>query len=82
MTPITDGLLDQFQDELREMAIDLRGEARASLIEDDDIRANRDIAELLDYVADNRPLLARFGCTLRKYHTRHSAIRALTGGAA
>lgn len=80
--PITDALLDQLQDELREMGIELRSEARACLIEDDDIRANRDLAELLEYVADNRPLLARFGFTLRKHHTRHAAIRELTGGAA
>jgi hypothetical protein len=80
--PITDALLDQLQDEMREMAIELRSEARACLIEDGDIRANRDLADILDYVAENRPLLARFGCTLRKHHTRHAAIRALTGGAA
>lgn len=80
--PITDALLDQLQYEMREMAIELRSEARACLIEDDDIRANRDLADLLDYVAENRPLLVRFGFTLRKHHTRHAAIRSLTGGAA
>ena len=80
--PISGALLDQLQDELREMAIELRSEARSNLIEDDDIRANRDLAELLEYIANNRPLLVRFGFTLRKHHPRHAAIRELTGGAA
>lgn len=79
MKPITDALLDQLQDELREMAIELRSET-GSLVEDDDIRANRELAALLDEVAYNRPLLVRFGCTLRQHSTRHSAIAALTGG--
>jgi len=74
--PITNALLDQLQDEMRDMAVNLRAEARV-LIEDDDVRANRDLADAMQYIADNRPLLVRFAFTLRNSKTRTDAIAAL-----
>lgn len=78
MAPISDQLLDQLQDEMREMARGLQSEAR-TLCEDDDTQANRELADYLNEIAANRPLLVRFAFLLRKHATRHAALAELTG---
>lgn len=74
---VTDAGIDQLQDELREMARDLRGEAQ-TMIEDDDVTANRDLSALIDEIANARPLLVRFAFLLSKHADKHSAIAELT----
>ena len=76
-SPISDRLLDQLSDELRENARSLRAEASLSC-EDDDATLNKNLAWTLDELATDRGLLVRFAYLLRAHSTRHSAIAALT----
>ena len=71
--PITDSLLDEFQDELREIAASFRASANAAC-EDDDMKADHDLAETVEYIAYNRPLLVRFAYMLRNHKTKASAL--------
>lgn len=76
--PITDRLLDQLQDELREYARDLRSEAAAS-VNDDDSTLNKNLAWTLDDLATDRGLLVRFAYLLRSHSTRASALAEIAG---
>lgn len=78
ITPISDKLLNQLQDELRAYAVDLRAEARASC-EDDDATLNKNLAWTLDDLATDRGLLIRFAYLLRSHSTRASALAEITG---
>jgi len=75
--PITDALLDQLSAEMREMAIQLRSEARASC-EDDDATLNKNLAWTLDDLATDRGLLIRFAYLLRGNATRQGALKEIT----
>ena len=76
MTTITDKLLDQLQDELREYARTLRHDARLSC-EDDDSTLNKNLSWTLDELAGDRGLLVRFAFLLCSHSTRSSAIAAI-----
>lgn len=78
MQPISDKLLDQLSDELREYARSLRSEAAAS-VEDDDATLNKNLAWTLDDLATDRGLLTRFAFLLRSHATRASALAEITG---
>lgn len=75
--PISDPLLDQLQNELREYARDLRSEASTS-VEDDDAALNKSLAWMLDELATDRGLLVRFAFLLRSHATRASALAEIT----
>lgn len=79
MRPISDKLLDQLSDEMREYARSLRFEA-ATLIEDDDAALNVQLSSLLEEVATDRGLLVRFAFLLRSHSSRASALAEITGG--
>jgi hypothetical protein len=76
--PISDSLLDQLQDEMREMARDLRAQSAAAC-EDDDAKLSRELAWMFDDVAGDRGLLVRFAFLLRKHSDKHGALAEITG---
>lgn len=78
MAHITDRLLDQLQDELREMATQCRSTARSS-VEDDDATLDKNLAWTLDELAGDRGLLVRFAYLLRQHSTRDGALAEITG---
>ncbi len=78
MRPITDELLSQLSDEMREMARDLGSEAQTSC-EDDDATLNKNLAWTLDDLATDRGLLVRFAYLIRKHSTRHGALAEIAG---
>lgn len=79
MVPITNELLLQLSDEMREYARDLRSEARTSC-EDDDATLDKNLAWTLDEIAQDLGLLTRFAYLLRKHSSRASALAEITGG--
>ena len=77
-TPITDALLDQLSDEMRQYATSLRADASLSC-EDDDITLNKNLAWTLDDIATDRGLLTRFAFLLRSHSRRARALAEITG---
>ena len=78
MAHITDGLLDQLSDEMKEIARNLQAEA-AIACEDDDAKLDRELAWMLNDVANDRGLLVRFAFVLRAHSSHHSALAEITG---
>ncbi len=79
MKPITDALLDQLSDEMKMLAVESRSRANVAC-ESDERQVEQDMAELMEYVAYNRPVLVRFAFLLRGNASKQSAIREITGG--